>query len=112
MKKRIISLLMCLVMAFSIVPAALEAAGDGSTVTLLQDVTLPDNDKVYISKEYGQQVSFAIDYTPPGSPDSRPAVKDTTSPATGDAGLVVYAAIVLSSCAGTALLLRRKREHE
>lgn len=41
MKKRIISLLMCLVMAFSIVPAALEAAGDGSTVTLLQDVTLP-----------------------------------------------------------------------
>lgn len=93
MKKRIISLLMCLVMAFSIVPAALEAAGDGSTVTLLQDVTLPDNDEVYISKEYGQQVSFAIDYTTPGSPDSRPAVKDTTSPATGDAGLVVYAAI-------------------
>lgn len=138
MKKRIISLLMCLVMAFSIVPAAawaevlpspqdtpdsgagtagvyttgedtvvarigdtgyaslpaaLEAAGDGSTVTLLQDVTLPDNDKVYISKEYGQQVSFAIGYTTPGSPDSRPAVKDTTSPATGDAGLVVYAAI-------------------
>ena len=92
MKKRIISLLMCLVMAFSIVPAALEAAGDGSTVTLLQDVTLPDNDKVYISKEYGQQVSFAIDYTTPGSPDSSPAVKDTTSPATGDAGLV-YAAI-------------------
>lgn len=134
MKKRIISLLMCLVMAFSIVPAAawaevlpspqdtpgsgagtvgvyttgedtvvarigdtgyaslpaaLEAAGDGSTVTLLQDVTLPDNDKVYISKEYGQQVSFAIDYTTPGSPDSRP---DTTPPATGDAGLV-YAAI-------------------
>ena len=35
MKKRIISLLVCLVMAFSIVPAALEAAGDGSTVTLL-----------------------------------------------------------------------------
>ncbi len=109
MKKRIISLLMCLVMAFSIVPAALEAAGDGSTVTLLQDVTLPDNDKVYISKEYGQQVSFAIDYTTPGSPDSRP---DTTPPATGDAGLVVYAAIVLSSCTGTALLLRRKRAHE
>ena len=93
MKKRIISLLMCLVMAFSIVPAALEAAGDGSTVTLLQDVTLPDNDKVYTSKEYGQQVSFAIGYTTPGSPDSRPAVKDTTPPATGDAGLVVYAAI-------------------
>lgn len=156
MKKRIISLLMCLVMAFSIVPAAawtevlpspqdtpdsgagtagvyttgedtvvarigdtgyaslpaaLEAAADGSTVTLLQDVTLPDNDEVYISKEYGQQVSFAIGYTTPGSPDSRPAVKDTTPPATDDAGLV-YAAIVLSSCAGTVLLLRRKREHE
>lgn len=31
---------------------------------------------------------------------------------TGDAGLVVYAAMALSSCTGTALLLRRKRMHE
>ena len=57
--------------------------------------------------------TYAIGYTTGNDkPDSRPAVKEATSPATGDAGLVVYAAMALSSCTGTALLLRRKREHE
>ena len=90
MKKRIISLLMCLVMAFSIVPAALEAAGDGSTVTLLQDVTLPAGQS-YGTVEYkmGMILMDPLYYT-------------------SDNG----AAIALSSCTGTALQLRRKREHE
>ena len=57
--------------------------------------------------------TYAIGYTTGNDkPDSRPAVKEATSPATGDAGLVGYAAMALSSCTGTALLLRRKREHE
>ena len=67
MKKRIISLLMYLVMAFSIVPAAAWAE------------VLP---------------------SPQDTPDSGAGTagvyttgEDTTSPATGDAGLVVYAAI-------------------
>lgn len=65
------------------------------------------NGRIHI---FARQFStYAIGYT---EPDRGPTVKDTTSPATGDAGLVVYAAIALSSCTGTALQLRRKREHE
>lgn len=86
MKKRIISLLMCLVMAFSMVPAAAWA----EVLPPAQDT--PDSG-----------TGTAGVYT---------AIKDTTSPATGDAGLMTYAAMALSSCTGTALLLRRKREHE
>ena len=77
---------MCLVMAFSIVPAAAWA----EVLPSPQDT--PDSG-----------AGTAGVYT---------TIKDTTSPATGDAGLVVYAAMALSSCTGTALLLRRKREHE
>ena len=76
MKKRIISLLMCLVMAFSIVPAAAWA----EVLPSPQDT--PDSG-----------VGTAGVYT---------TGEDTTSPATGDAGLVVCAAIALSSCAASA----------
>ena len=65
------------------------------------------NGRIHI---FARQFStYAIGYT---EPDRGPAIKDTTSPATGDAGLMTYAAMALSSCTGTALLLRRKREHE
>lgn len=59
-----------------------------------------------------QMTTYAIGYAVSGSkPDSTPSIRDTTSPATGDAGLAVYAVMALSSCTGAALLLRRRREH-
>ena len=59
-----------------------------------------------------QMTTYAIGYAVSGSkPDSTPSIRDTTSPATGDAGLAVYAVMVLSSCTGAAPLLRRRREH-
>lgn len=59
-----------------------------------------------------QMTTYAIGYAVPGTkPDSTPSIRDTTSPATGDAGLAVYAVMALSSCTGAALLLRRRREH-
>lgn len=59
-----------------------------------------------------QMTTYAIGYAVSGTkPDSTPSIRDTTSPATGDAGLAVYAVMALSSCTGAALLLRRRREH-
>ena len=53
--------------------------------------------------------TYAIGYTQSSGGNSSTSGSGNVSPATGDAGMMTYAAMALSSCTGTALLLRRRK---
>ncbi len=60
--------------------------------------------------------TYAIGYEPAGSSGGSSggiyAIGGNSSPATGDAGLLPYAAMALTGCTGMALTLRRKRRED
>lgn len=56
--------------------------------------------------------TYAIGYTQSSGGNSSTSGSGSVSPATGDAGMMTYAAMALSSCTGTALLLRRRKRED
>ena len=88
---------------------AFPAGSDGSTEGYYVDKA---NGRIHIFTR--QSATYAVGYTTASEdgPSGRPSIGDSTSPATGDPGLMTYAVMALTGCTGTALLLRRKREDD
>ena len=88
------------------------------------DILTPGQDKTFYVDEANKCIhiftsrfsTYAIGYEPAGSSGGSSggvyATGGNSSPATGDAGLLPYAAMALTGCTGVALTLRRKRRED
>ena len=97
--------------------------GQVDTFTRLDSLT-PGQDMTFYADEANKCIhiftnrfsTYAIGYEPAGSSGGSSggvyASGGNSSPATGDAGLLPYAAMALTGCTGMALTLRRKRRED